>query len=650
MNTIEIFGCRFALAARFWLVVVLVATARAGEAAPPDASLRNRPSLQPMSAIALARAVAIGQSIRSRRVKGSDLAALMSKPASNAGGCSARSAIVLEDSVIDGPVTLERNVRARGELPKLDTGNRSKAGDGSLPRQVVTLPMAIRNSTITGDLSVSGLNLACPIDISGSRMEGRFEAVDSEIASLTADNATFDSEVRLGNANLTGSASFRGAEFKHNVEFSTGLPRESGGVQAVDFEDAIFRRSAGFIGVRFNGPTSFRFTRFLGETNFSQSKISHGPAKGGNGPFYQSEFLGRVSFRGANLGSIMFWKTTFSGPTGFDEVRSERMRLWGVNFRAPVDFTRARIAELSILGTVSASEDFSIRYASIGRLQLNRVTFEKTADFGGACFNSRFVLRKVAFKGDVRLDGSRLPPNSTSDCNVVADASSFSLDEVTFEKGLFMDERQFFVPKPWWSLTSESQSIFEEANAYQPSSADESDKSDQVEVAVRRPSQQIRRQWRELERGFQSAGNLSLQNFALYRQTTLEAADTFGVDMILDRFDRWFWGYGLRPMRVMAWLGVTVSCFALLYLTQVTSLGAKRSRLMRWWMRLCFAVSFSARTSLQPKYGFDRSLTSTFKVITAIQWVISVVLLTCLLYSISKTNPLANELLKKLLL
>ncbi|ALL71374.1 hypothetical protein K788_00009580 (plasmid) [Paraburkholderia caribensis MBA4] len=128
----------------------------------------------------------------------------------------------------------------------------------------------------------------------------------------------------------------------------------------------------------------------------------------------------------------------------------------------------------------------------------------------------------------------------------------------------------------------------------------------------------------------------------------MEARGKTGFEFIEDKMDRLFWGYQLKPLSVVGWLALLIFAFALVYLGQTRSLGEGRGPIARSWTRFRFALMFSLRTTLQPKFGYERSTTSLFKAITSLQWVLSVILLTCLLYTVSKTSPLINELIKKL--
>lgn len=632
---------------RLLLGVLLACSGQAGASAGTRTGTTE--ALPGLSAAALAHAVELGRTIRKHRVLGADVAAVLSRKRAGQ-PCQSPAALVLESSIIEGSVTMQVAPAVRRSA----SGDAADAGeDDSGARETrgrVVIPVSIRDTTVMGDMQLNGLSFACPLDLSRSRFEGQFRAMGAEISTLLADATIFRREVSLQSVHWLGPASFRGAEFKHNAEFMNVQrgAQEGASFKDVDFEEVVFGRFANFIGVHFDGATSFRLARFSAETNFSQAHIARGPKSKLTGPFYQTEFLGRATFRNAKLNNTKFFRTAFLGATEFDDVRAGHLTFWGVSFRGPVDFTRARMDELTFQGWMVATEDVLFRYASIGSLKITRMTFAKNADFGGACLNASVILRKVAFKGDARFDDARLPPTPTSDCQADADQKSLSLSEVAFEKGLFLAEKQFFWSSPWWAQWAEHQPVFEQSAEVVDSDEGSTDEPD-LKPGPPRATLQDRRQWREIERGFQNAGNLSLQNYALYRRSIMESADETGVGMIGDRADRWFWGYGLRPSRVVGWLAVVVVAFALIYLGQTAGLGAGLTRTSGWWRRIRFAVLFSARTTLQPKYGYQNSTTPLFKTITTVQWFLSVVLLTCLLYAISKTNPLANELIKKLI-
>src|SRR5206468_2241291 len=120
--------------------------------------------------------------------------------------------------------------------------------------------------------------------------------------------------------------------------------------------------------------------------------------------------------------------------------------------------------------------------------------------------------------------------------------------DITLNRGLYIDGEQFLSHAPWWALWREDRPRF---YANEPTTeVDESSTPDD------------RRSWRELRRAFDLAKNVELRNYAEYK---LRLSDETSHDVwtrISGITSRWFWGYGLRPIRVLLWLAVSLLAFA----------------------------------------------------------------------------------------
>src|SRR5205085_6412858 len=94
---------------------------------------------------------------------------------------------------------------------------------------------------------------------------------------------------------------------------------------------------------------------------------------------------------------------------------------------------------------------------------------------------------------------------------------------------------------------------------------------------------------------------------------------------------------------------ILFSIFTGIYFTQTKSLGKGRGKIKGWWERIKFASTFSALNSVRFNYGYQRSRTTAFKVLTLIQALGFKVLLFFLLKSFANVIPVLNELATKLL-
>jgi hypothetical protein len=149
--------------------------------------------------------------------------------------------------------------------------------------------------------------------------------------------------------------------------------------------------------------------------------------------------------------------------------------------------------------------------------------------------------------------------------------------------------------------------------------------------------------WREMGHAFELAKNIELQNYAEFRGRRLEEDDTRGVSKIAPMASRWFWGYGVRPMRALLWLGLLVLAFAAIYWTQLGHLATNS------FARARHALIFSAQTAWELKFGYDNSATTIFRAITIAESILAKLALALFAYALTQTNPLLSELTKKLL-
>jgi hypothetical protein len=402
---------------------------------------------------------------------------------------------------------------------------------------------------------------------------------------------------------------------------------------AVDFNDAVFKAAAGFLGDTFSADTSFGGAKFNRVAQFSFSRFGNDPDKQGpisdKGPFSLSEFFGEGIFRNTKFEELAFFRTSFRDGVDFHKARGGKLSFQSTSVTGRANIDDATLDEFGLYSAYQQTRidgDISFRGSSIDNLHFDRVVFKRGVDFQEASFKSNFDISQGFFGEDVRLDGARLP-------DAVTGKRAFAFDDVTLDKGLFIDADQWFSDASWWAFWRENQPRIDAANP---------DFEDQ-EVAKQRQF------WREMGRAFALAGNLQLKNDAEYRVQQIIEPDLPQPQRLFSALSRWFWGYGVRPARVFIWFAVSLSAFALLYWTQLGSSNPRTEGFRRALTRAKQATVFSWRTSWELKFGYEHSVTDAFRAVTVVQSVLSKLLLACFAYSLTQTSPLLSDLMRKLL-
>jgi hypothetical protein len=188
------------------------------------------------------------------------------------------------------------------------------------------------------------------------------------------------------------------------------------------------------------------------------------------------------------------------------------------------------------------------------------VLFVKGADFQSSHFQSELTFWRATFGGDVHFEETQIP-------------EIFRIEDSTFIKGLYATPEQFVRPTSWWAPWREGIPTFTLTSPEETS-------EEQTEVLVSESSKEIRG-WRELQHGFNAAGNLEMENYALFHLRSADERLRGGWPRFQETFSRWFWGFGVRPFRVLSWLGGVVLAFAMLYRTQLkgsSHTGYRRSK------------------------------------------------------------------------
>jgi uncharacterized protein YjbI with pentapeptide repeats len=602
------------------LILSLSAASLAQEAPPPATPAA---ALKPISRAEIAEAVANGDLIAGRSILGEDLAAVLTGSIGSHGPCNDRAGLNVERSSIKGDVLVESK-GTKGEDNEPDDSAVKQASPD--PTGWLSIPIVIRASAISGRLDLAQLGISCRLDLSGSSLANtlniRFATFESDVI---AEGGVFKNDMSAYATTWRKSVNFRRAQFMGSVNFSPLSQQSTTFHGDVDFQEAVFHRSANFFSSEFLGRSNFRSAQFMKEAQFSDTSIGPGPIRSFDGPFYMAEFVGQGIFRSARFKSLRFNKTTFRNGVDFHGVPGGTLRLWSVTIIGDANFDDAHLDLLEVIGispSVTVDGDAIFRRASIGRLFFNRVAFKKVVDFGQARLKSNFCLSAVLFGGDAYFEDTEFPSPHEEGDKPSRCSPSFHVKDVTMNKGLYIEAQQFLVRSPWWAIWREDTSRFDSDDP----NAD-------------------RRFWRGLQRAFQAAGNVELKNYSEYRVRYLSEGDPAQTQLtsITSVLSRWFWGYGLRPIRVLVWFGLFLIAFAGVYLSQLPRSGYGLRQ------RLKYSLIFSLRTAWEFKFGYEHSQTDTFRVITAVQSISAKLLIACFVYSLTQASPLLSDLMKKLL-
>jgi hypothetical protein len=402
--------------------------------------------------------------------------------------------------------------------------------------------------------------------------------------------------------------SFRGAQFKSRADFDTAFFHNYAGFEAAIFEEIVSFNHAQLKGevifYKSDFPANVFFTNINdndaeeedSEDNDAEEKISEGnnaEEKKGELIFTSVNFRERAYFNGSKLKGIWFSSRPQHGETG----RPIRIRV-GQDPNTPTTFEK--------YATFRGLTCFSAHFTE--------VEFHDFADFSKAGFAHYVSFADTTFEKDVNFYGTTFPATQTP-----LQLDKMDADPNTLKDGLILDDVRFQRPANFeWQ---------------------------QVQGKV---NTETRETWRLLEDSFKRASDLEGQNEAMYQRKQSERANGNFWEQAGNKFSFYFWGYGVRPLRLGIWLLAFYCFFTIIYLMRPQSLVGNKIKWAKFWKRVIFAIKFSAQTSWKFSYGVKRARTLRFKVLTLIHSVGFKILLIFLLKAISNTSPLLNELVGKL--
>jgi uncharacterized protein YjbI with pentapeptide repeats len=482
------------------------------------------------------------------------------------------------------------------------------------------------------------------IDIQQTVFQSEVDSLDgAEFLNEDFSDVVFQKDVAFLDSVFEQSVTFDDCVFQEGVQFRDTSFKEFAGFEDVDFQEradfsnAQFKGRADFVHAEFNGGAQFGGAKFQGRADFAGATFLS------TSTFVWASFAEIVSFNQANIeGEVQFVKNKFPATVFFTNInRIEVSKGHGIIIFRDVSFherTYFTGTNLQALWFSFVPEGGVPRRARPRRLEQNLftpVTFEKYATFRGLeCVNAGFIdvefrdfvdFGDAKFKNSVSFAGSTFEKDTSFYRSEFPFASAPSTTEpdratpVAIPTGLFLDHVRFQKPVTFeWEQLKGRLSTTDKAT------------------------------WELLENSFKQSGNLEGQNEAMYQRRILEREASQGWTKRVKRLEYYFWGYGVRPLRVTLWILLFYLFFTALYWTQTGAMKLERSKWWGRWQRLTFVVDFSARTSWKWLYGYENARTPLFKVLTVIHSLGFKVLLFFLLKAFSNTSPLLNELVGKL--
>ena len=432
-------------------------------------------------------------------------------------------------------------------------------------------------------------------------------------------NAFFQDTTSFRNTSFQGDTSFM-AKFKKDVEFS-----DSNFLGKVFFMGAAFQDLASFSNIAFHGWVSFSLAKFKRNASFSDCI------------FHKDVYFNDVNFKESlsnfmiKKGRLDFICVNFEGRAYFENTKIYKLRFspqkWSVE-------AEGQGVVLRIPGSPATFEKRAVfKKLQCFHANFSEAEFRDYVDFSGARFINSANFGNTTFEGEVNFFRTEFPllslltsksykasQNNTDIWDILGEAGQNDV-------GLILDDVRF---QKTFNLNWE-----------------------QIKGKINTERTET---WRVLEEAFKNSGNLKGQNEAMYQRRLLEAKESrerSGICLMWKKFANaffcWFWGYGVRPLRLLGWVVILYLVMTSIYWTQTKPLSEYRSRRLGQWERLKFAFGFSIHTSWRFGYGYMHSRTLLFKFLTLFHAIIFKIMLVLLVISFSNISPLLREIFGKLL-
>lgn len=453
----------------------------------------------------------------------------------------------------------------------------------------------------------------------------------------------FRTRIEFTKCEFRKDALFRGSAFAPNPVFTDCVFND-----AVSFADShlaliestypevfvrcTFNAFVQFVEAFFDDRCFFKSDHFLNDISFQGAHFLNSCT------FGECKFDGNADFNDIDLrGVLLHAKTTFGGDVFVDRLMSNEkgdLQFFETRFKGRFSCSKVR----SQLPKLSFNGDFYLRQivsshspcvcekaASFDGLVCENCDLSSSEFLGRTSFeNTRFTellnLNDALFDDDVDFYHANFPEPKRYDSKPVQGLTGLILDGTKFRKRCRLK---------WSQLTN---------NGYAPQGG--------LKLVTKEPMT-----FESLERVFHENSDIGSENEAHYQMRLLETRDSDASwhRVFADYISLVFWGYGVRPMRLFLWMLIIFAVFTTAYWTQTRDMMVDG----RYWpsqlARLRQVCHFSFRNSLTLFYGFDRSRTLAFKVITLSQSVLSKIMFIILLKAVSNISPLLRDIVGKLI-
>ena len=552
---------------------------------------------------------------------------------------------------------IENAVIRAGDIDMaLDMTRRPSTGDEPTP------PLVITNSIIKGSLILSdrvvqkGKKLPDDVKQHFDRQPTKFEPIIWNSTPLVIISSTIegfvdlrgkivDAPIQFTNVVVRGEMDCRGAIFTSRVQFDSNTIFES----AADFAYTTFKHDVDFKQVSFQQnayfhDASMQHGYFL-SSDFQRDASFDATSVLNDLQFREGSFKGRASFRRMDINSGLFNELVFHSDVDFGEMHIKaKVRFYGVSFLKDAFFSDINrdhgLIDVPKSSLVFFRANFDGRlyfdHARLGKLWFSTKT--PSEESTPTAETVRWPASPVRIKNRAIFNGL--------ECQDANFTETEFLDYADFGQAWFINSANFT------KTTFEKEVSFREASFPLRQSADHG--LTITELQIQRTTDltwdQIhhsvaggRETWSNLEGIFKRSGDLYGQNQSMYLRRLHETRSR----KLLDILDWSFWGYGVRPWRLVSWIVLLTLLFTYLYWTQTSAIANHKNKWEACLDRIRFALVFSLRTAWTFGYGYRNSRTTKFKVITLAHSIVFKFMLLCLFKVISNVSPLLNEFVSR---
>jgi hypothetical protein len=346
-----------------------------------------------------------------------------------------------------------------------------------------------------------------------------------------------------------------------------------------------------------------------------------------------SHFEQRLSFLDALLDSLVVSAygsgaatIKVGGPVSFNGRRCRTVQLVGVDFRGRVGFQAAEVTQILALHRISFAEDVDFEGSRLPRAS-GSLAFPDGAPppappaTSPAADTARGMSLLVHESDVPQLQTSASLEEFARKSNLLdtftsrtaVTASGVLFDSVHFDRALYLR---------WPQLEERGKQKLVGASGLT---------------------------WQESEQAFHRADNLAGQNESMYRRRRVYRNDEDHESYWGNVASEVVWGYGVRPLRPLAWLLAVTLTASASYWSQTRPLASGKSRRRGWLARVCFALRFGLQATYRPDFGWTHTRPPLFRTIAAVQFGVCALLLVCTLQAVANVSPLLNILIGKLI-